>query len=65
MMRGNRSPRGSQPASPSGSEDDNDSTKSPVNAPTAVPGDHDEKTPTRGRKDKISSDDVDGMDVGA
>lgn len=65
MMRGNRSLRGSQPPSPSGSEDDNDSTKSPINAPTTERVDDDEETPRRGRKDKISSDGVDGMDVGA
>jgi hypothetical protein len=55
-MRGNRSLRGSQPPSPSGSEDDNDSVKSPTSAIAA-----EEKTPIRGRKGKI--DGADAMDV--
>lgn len=55
-MRGNRSLRGSQPPSPSGSEDDNDSVKSPTSAIAA-----EEKTPSRGRKGKI--DGADAMDV--
>ena len=64
-MRGNRSLRGSQPPSPSGSEDDNDSTKSPIIAPTAEPADDDEKMPSRGRTDKMTSDGTDSMDIGA
>jgi hypothetical protein len=57
-MRGNKSLRGSQPPSPSGSEDDNDSVKSPTSAIAA-----EEKTPSRGRKGNI--DGADAMDVEA
>lgn len=60
MMRGNRSLRGSQPASPSGSEDDNDSLKSPAGAAAAADED---KTPSRGRKGRADAA-VDAMDVG-
>jgi hypothetical protein len=59
MMRGNKSLRGSQPPSPSGSEDDNESLKSPTSAIGAM----DEKTPSRGRKGKVGG--VDDMDVEA
>lgn len=59
-MRGNRSLRGSQPPSPSGSEDDNDPMKSPTSDAAAV---EDEKTPSRGRKGKV--DGAEAMDVGA
>lgn len=62
MMRGNKSLRDSQPASPSSSEDDNVSPQSPTSAPLEVTME-DEKTPSRGRKGK--ADGVDAMDVGA
>ena len=58
MMRGNRSLRGSQPPSPSGSEDDNDPTKSP-NSDAAV----EDKTPSRGGNGKV--DGAEAMDVDA
>jgi hypothetical protein len=63
MMRGNRSLRGSgsQPPSPSGSEDDNDSLKSPTSAGPAA----DEQTPSRGRKGKADGAGEDEMDVEA
>lgn len=61
MMRGNRSLRGSQPPSPSGSEDDND----PVKSPTSDPAVEDEKTPSRGRKGKVDGESEEAMDVGA
>lgn len=60
MMRGNRSLRGSQPPSPSGSEDENGSQKSPKST-TVV----DEKMPTRGRKGHVFTDGADDMDVEA
>jgi hypothetical protein len=59
MMRGNKSLRGSQPPSPSGSEDDNDSLRSPTSATTGPV----EKTPSRGRKDRV--DGGEAMDVEA
>lgn len=59
MMRGNRSLRGSQPPSPSGSEDDNDSQKSVVSGPVAG-----EKMPSRGRRDNVTAHGADDMDVG-
>lgn len=58
MMRGNRSLRGSQPPSPSGSEDDNDPAKSPISDAGM-----EDKTPSRGRQGKI--DKTEAMDVGA
>jgi hypothetical protein len=60
MMRGNRSLRGSQPPSPSGSEDDND----PLKSPTSDAAVEDEKTPShRGLKAKVDGEEA--MDVGA
>lgn len=61
-MRGNKSLRGSQPASPSGSEDDIVSPQSPTSAAPEVTME-DEKIPSRGRKGKADGDDA--MDVGA
>lgn len=65
MMRGNRSLRGSQPPSPSGSEDDNDIAKSPLGA-GAPTGTAEEKTPSRGRTKGKKSDGAaaDAMDGG-
>lgn len=61
-MRGNKSLRDSQPASPSGSDDDNVSPQSPPSAAREVTME-DEKTPSRGGKGK--ADGADAMDVGA
>jgi hypothetical protein len=68
MMRGNKSLRGSQPPSPSGSEDDNDSLKSPRLAAdaAAAAGEEEDKSPSRGRKaNAAESHDADVMDVAA
>jgi hypothetical protein len=78
MMRGNKSLRGSQPPSPSGSEDDNDSLKSPRLAVDAAlagegEGEGEDQSPSRGARDlkmgaqkkKAGTDGVDGMDADA
>ena len=61
MMRGNKSLRDSQPPSRSGSEDDNEVTKSPTGA-VAAAAEHGETT-SRARKAKVGG--TDAMDVGA
>lgn len=71
MMRGNKSLRGSQPPSPSASEDDNELARSPLSAgaTSGVAAAAEEKTPSRGRPKGKKSDGVatsaDAMDVGA
>jgi hypothetical protein len=65
MMRGNRSLRGSQPPSPSGSEDDNESLKSPAGASRTADATTEGKAPSRGRKGKVDGAGADAMDVGA
>ncbi len=64
-MRGNKSLRGSQPPSPSGSEDDNESLKSPLGGAAAdTAAEEEDKTPSRVRKGKVDGA-ADVMDVGA
>lgn len=65
MMRGNKSLRDSQPASPSGSEDDNSSSRSPISAAPEAAAAEDEKTLSRGRKGEGAGTDADAVDVGA
>lgn len=70
-MRGNRSLRGSQPPSPSGSEDENELAKSPLSAgvTSEAAAATEEKTSSRGRPKGKKSDgpaaSADAMDVEA